>query len=554
LEQRERYHPGLDRDLAMVSLAHPATVTELAVLYAALARSRETSDPIAPTVIFTGLAPGLPDQGIRVRLNGFGITTLTDVELGLVDHEVAALSHASTAEGGRPDRVAYLLGGSLHGWCLRARHHDTDHTHDADAANDVDDVELVSTVASLLERERLRTFAARAGCPDDPVFTRTHTPGSDSRGVVQFGVGTDSGTRQVVAKIGPRDVITGEVRFNSGVNALLVRKGRPPLFPEVYGVLVEGDQAVSLMEAGEPVPLAPLFADPAKTILGEHALGSLAAHLDQLAAWYRLTAEPRVPTVADYLYRERFHVLRELPVFVATFAGFFGDCELADLLDAPVRLPGGLVIPGYTQACRWLDEVVPSLLPTHGSAVHGDIYASNMLRRPDGTPMLIDPRTVWEGRDRPDVGYGDPVFDLATLLHGAFPMAAILDAVRREATSDLFGGELPGEVATGPELDASTLTLPVRLPPTVRSLELRLLAIPPGDPTAPQTQTQRQTQRQVRTRLYLGAASSLLGWLKYSRSLRTREAWLATYVYTLWYVWQAKATWENRDDQGGNSR
>ena len=226
----------------MVSLAHPATVTELAVLYAALARSRETSDPIAPTVIFTGLAPGIPDQGIRVRLNGFGITTLTDVELGLVDHEVAALSHASTAEGGRPDRVAYLLGGSLHGWCLRARHHDTDHTHDADAVNDVDDVELVSTIASLLERERLRTFAARAGCPDDPVFTRTHTPGSDSRGVVQFGVGTDSGTRQVVAKIGPRDVITGEVRFNSGVNALLVRKGRPPLFPEVYGVLFCGNR------------------------------------------------------------------------------------------------------------------------------------------------------------------------------------------------------------------------------------------------------------------------------------------------------------------------
>jgi hypothetical protein len=36
----------------------------------------------------------------------------------------------------------------------------------------------------------------------------------------------------------------------------------------------------------------------------------------------------------------------------------------------------------------------------------------------------------------------------------------------------------------------------------------------------------------------------LLGWLKYERSLRTPEAWLATYAYVAWYLWRARDTWE----------
>jgi hypothetical protein len=383
--------------------------------------------------------------------------------------------------------------------------------------------DLDAGVMALVERARLREWAADT--VPEPSFTTLHKPGSDSRGVVQFRFGD----RDIVAKIGVREAIEGEVRFASEVNALLAGEGRRGLFPVVHGLRTEHDRAVSLMEAGEPLRIGPLFADEARAVLADSALSTLEPHLDLLGAWYRLTAETRPPTVADYLYRERYHLLPDSPVFVATFRSFFGDLSAEDLFAARVHLPDGLVVPGYREAVGWLDEVVPRLLPRHGSAVHGDIYAANMLLRADGSPMLIDPRTVWENRDRPDVGYGDPVFDLATLLHGVLPMAAILHAAETGTARELLGGEVRPD---GGKLDLSSARLPVDFPPAVRALEDRMLrALPWADEHA-------------RIRLYIGAATSLLGWLKYERSLRTPEAWLATYAYVAWYLWRARDTWE----------
>jgi hypothetical protein len=417
-------------------------------------------------------------------------------------------------------RGAYLLGSALHGTMIPA----------ANVAGDDGTGDFGAAVLALVQRARLRDWAAKIG--PEPVFTTMHKPGSDSRGVVQFRLGE----REVVAKIGLREPIVGEARFASEVNALLAEEGWPGLFPTVYGVRVEGDWAVSLMEAGEPMPLAPLFADPARTTLAKAALTTLQPHLDQLAAWYRLTADTRRPTVADYLYRERYHVLPQTPAFATTFRSLFGELRMADLFEAPVLLPDGLVIPGYRQAVAWLDEVAPMLLPDHGSAVHGDIYAANMLFRADRSPMLIDPRTVWESRDRPDVGYGDPVFDLATLLHGVLPMAAILHAVDRGTTDDLFGQEIRPD---RDKLDLSSLTLPVTFPPVVRALADRMLRALPRD-----------GDKHARIRLYIGAATSLAGWLKYQRSLRTPAAWLATYAYVAWYLWQARTLWDSTGADG----
>jgi hypothetical protein len=364
-----------------------------------------------------------------------------------------------------------------------------------------------------------------------------HTPGSDSRGVVQF---RHDGS-EIVAKIGAADAISGEARFATAMNALLARDGRRGLFPHVHGLRIEGEQAVSLMEAGEPLPIAPLFADEARTTLAPSSLCMLERHLDHLAAWYRLTAEDRRPTVADYLYRERYHVLREHPALLATFRALFGGVALADVLDVPVELPGGLTVPGYGDAVGWLDKVAAELLPDHGSAVHGDIYAANMLTRPDGSPVLIDPRTVWEDRDRPDVGYGDPVFDLATLLHGVFPMAAILHAVDTGQVTGLFGEPGPQARPGQRRLVLSSLQLPTTFPPAVGVLEARMLRTLPGS----------EPLRRRRTRLYIGAATSLAGWLKYERSLRAPQAWLTTLGFVAWYLWQARNVWEKPDGREG---
>ena len=467
----------------------PARTAELAAVYGALARHSPDDPSSAPALALVGTPL---DTAALGRLHGLG------VDVHAVDDPAAV---------GEVGPAAVLLGGSAHGTVLPAG---PDGTLDGAA------------VVAAVERARLRDWAGDAA--PGPRLTTLHRPGSDSRGVVQFRLAG----AELVAKIGDADAIAAEARFATEVNATLARDGRRALFPVVHGLRREGGQAVSLMEAGEPVPIAPLFADPARTVLADDAGEQLQPHLDQLAAWYGLTAEPRRPTVADYLYRERYHVLPGHPAFRGTFRALFGELSPAALLAAPVRLPGA-DLPGWTAAVGWLDEAAPALLPESGSAVHGDIYAANMLRRADGSPLLIDPRTVWDGRDRPDVGFGDPVYDLATLLHGVLPMAAVLRAVETGTTGTLFAA--PPRVVPGAPLDLTGLRLPTEPPAAVTALEERMLRVLPPTP---------EPRSRLRARMYVGAATSLAGWLKYERSLRTREAWLATYGYVIWYLARAR--------------
>lgn len=497
----------------------PATARELAIVYDALDAGGIVLDTVAPAVLFAGPrhAGGDAVAAAAERLAHFGVRVV-----------------ALTAAGGGAvlEPATFLLGGTLHGWCVE----------------DVVDAALhVDAMVALLERERLSLWGRLLQPAPAPVFTRTHRPGSDSTGVVQFR--TD---REVVAKIGPRDVIETEAEFLAGGNSWLRSVDRPPLFPDLYAVLVEGDQAVELMEAAEPAELADLlFHDERRTELRDDAAETLAPYLDGLAAWYSLTVEDRQPTVGDYLYRERFVLLPGYPAFTSTFRSLLPGVDLDGLLARDVRLPGGRVLPGYTAAVQWLDRTSPSFVPRVGTAVHGDIGISNVLRRADGSPVFIDPRIVWEGRDRPDTGFGDPVFDLATLLHAVLPMAAVLGAVARGAPGELFAGAVDphgdpvdphgdaGDAGDGAGLlDLSGLALPTQPSPALLALERRLVALPPtGEPEAV-----------VRTRLLIGAATSLAGWLKYERSLRTREAWLATYAYVVWYLWRARTTWDRRPD------
>jgi hypothetical protein len=390
-----------------------------------------------------------------------------------------------------------------------------------------DSVAHTRAMIDLITTDRLRTWAETAGRDPNSVsgtVTATYANGADSLGIVAFEAGTP-----LVAKVGPRAVIDAEASFVSEVNTRLVAQGRPPLFPVLHGVHREGAQSTSLMEQVVPVTFDDIvFADDRKFVLTSDAIPLLEPHLALLGSLYRSTTDSRRPTVADYLYRERFHAVVEHEGFLGTFKSFFPEWDLASVLGAVVVSPTGVELDGYHAMTKWLDRESGALLPGSGSLVHGDVHLKNMLSRADGSPVFVDPRTVWDGRDRPDIGFGDPAYDFATLLHSALPMSGLLQAVADGTTATLLP-ELPAGVVDG-RLDLSGLRIPFTADPILLRFEERLVH-ELGTDTDPAI---------LRARLYVGAANALVGWLKYERALATPQVWLAVYAFVLWYLDRAR--------------
>ncbi|MFD3596432.1 hypothetical protein ACFWU5_27245 [Nocardia sp. NPDC058640] len=464
------------------------------------------------------------------HLQHFGISTVV-ATLDSIPAEINTLRFATTyaledfkalSTQGRP--AAYMLGPVLSG-----------HRFELESLSR----NTLELMVESIELVRMRGWSQAAGLPAEPKFVRWHKPGSDSIGVIQFHADCD-----VVAKIGPREVIEAEAEFITKANCKLKQSGSSPLFPDVLAVINEGERAVNVMGALKPAMLVDrVFANEARTALRDDANSALRPFFDTLAAWYIGTSQAERPTVADYLYRGRFHALPVHQDFQDTFLSLVPEMDVGELCGARVRLPDGSSVAGLSAAARWLDEVIDELLPDTGSAMHGDIYLSNVLRRTDGRIALIDPRTVWEGHRRPDEGFGDPVFDLSTLLHGLLPMAAILAAVDQGNTDELF---CAAPTLNRDVLDLSGLDLPFQSSAALQAVEAQMLRVPPSG----------ESPDRMRTRLYIGAAASLLGWLKYERSLRTSSAWFATYAYVVWYLSRAKMSFLNLE-QGkidGHSR
>lgn len=522
-----------------------ATAVEIQTVTALLERTGARIAPDTPTVVFAypGLGIGechrelsgctsqlglLAEAAERLTRMGIGLFALSTEEPERHEHiealrgafvragreDAALLPHADYDDDRYLLRWTMFLGGHRHGRIIEVPEGSVAHTQ---------------AVIKALEDDRLRAWAAVAGADADARLSVTgfHANGADSVGIVAFDAGLS-----LVAKIGPRAVVEAEVAFVDRVCTALGPSGGPRVFPKSYGILRETELAASVMEQVDPETLdCCVFADEARFVLAADAVAVLGPHLDLLAALHRGTGEHRVPDVARYLYRDRFQVIRQDPGFLAAFSSFFSDYDLSGFLASDALLPDGARIAGYSEATAWLDEVVDRLVPESGCLIHGDPHLKNMLRRGDGGPTFVDPRTVWDGRERTDPGYGDPAYDFATLLHSALPMSGVLAAIDQKRTGELV------KPPTGPidgVLDLSSLTTPTVVDSRLELLERELLR-ELGD----------ENSALSRTRLYVGAADALAGWLKYQTALQTPEAWLTTYAYVLWYLARARTALGN---------
>jgi hypothetical protein len=132
---------------------------------------------------------------------------------------------------------------------------------------------------------------------------------------------------------------------------------------------------------------------------------------------------------------------------------------------------------------------------------------------------------VWDGNDVGQPGFGDPLYDLGTLLHSLHVMSAILHSIETGHTEDLV------QVTNGDRLISID---PVRLQFA-------------GNPSVDEflTYVDDHLSRDLlgpdwQGRLHVNAANALVGWLKSSRAIQTASAWWSVFAASMYHLEEAR--------------
>lgn len=328
-------------------------------------------------------------------------------------------------------------------------------------------------------------------------------------------------TLEVVAKMARTDIVAQEAGYIDHLNRLLEEHDRAALFPEVVAVSRDEEPAWYLMEAADPTTADELaFADPERTTLSPRGERIISLVLERLADLHELTFRPEIPAVAPYFYLGRFQALPERSDFQDAFELLVGG-DLEPFLQTSIR-SDDIPLRSYRDQLTFLAGAQDHLVQPVGSYLHGDPHLPNVLLTPDRSAIrMVDPRVVWDGNDVGDPGFGDPLYDLATLFHSVGGMAAILHSIATNRSDGLLTVErVDGE------------------------LVVRSGTLDPGDGTAfewfvdvlQQVYPENVLGPNWQARIHVGVANALLGWLKYPRSIPTRVAWLAVYVLALHHL------------------
>ena len=338
-------------------------------------------------------------------------------------------------------------------------------------------------------------------------------------------------TLELVAKLADRAIISQEAGYIRRIKGLLIDKGFSGLFPTVLAICDTEDPAWYLMEAADPTKLDEIvFADRARTILDDAGRTAINSAVDKLIGLYQLSVKRETPAVARYHYLGRFLQLPQRDDFRNTFALLVrGDLEAT--LAKPVVLGDGYHCRSYREYMDLLSSNVDRLVQPYGTFLHGDAHLPNMLLSTDGSDIrFIDPRVVWDGNDVGQPGFGDPLYDLGTLLHSLHVMSAILFAIEKGETANL--------VQVAEEADRISIT------PGVLHFDANPVAIEfmayveehfPGELLGSHWQA----------RLHVNAANALVGWLKYARAIQTADAWWSVFAASLYHLEEASRHMED---------
>jgi len=244
--------------------------------------------------------------------------------------------------------------------------------------------------------------------------------------------------------------------------------------------------------------------------------------LDPMTEAYAASLTKSDCKVADYHYHRRIPELFQRSDFQETAAAFEIVSSADSLLYRPLRLQG-VHLPPVRAMLSSLEKRLPASSVSHVTMIHGDLHLKNMVRRTSGNGfMFLDPRLKWDDMPVDRFGYGDPVYDLATLLHSVGGMTTILNRIAQEDPSRLVSFEAQGaawEVTLADELNGMIHEAAEVF------VELGCACLP--------KETLGQTYE---TRLFVGAANATLGWLKYRDAVQSAHGWWAIFALGVTYL------------------
>lgn len=357
-----------------------------------------------------------------------------------------------------------------------------------------------------------------------PQIRTLHRPGSDSIGVVEF----DCVIGRIVAKVGPEDIMLVEQE-----HVLRAHDSGAAIFPSPRGYDSRAGVATRIMDAADDARfIERIFLRGPDCLLRASAaeIQAMDDHLRVLTAWHASTLADGEPEVARYLYVGRFLMLPASELCSQLGEEVLGKDAYLNAFETEITLPGD-IRTSYRELISWVQDSYEEWCPPQSSAVHGDIFTSNLMLGQQGEPRFIDPRTTWDGAVEASSGRGDPIFDLGTLLHAISPMVTILDACAQGNESRL----LPGGVIAKSRIDARAMLPTTDIP--ARAAYLRRIA----------ELTRNWADPGSVVRLHVASACSLLGWLKYQKVIRTTDAWWSVFLAVVADLARARRAHEGLD-------
>ncbi|MCV0428903.1 MAG: aminoglycoside phosphotransferase family protein [Roseibium sp.] len=339
-----------------------------------------------------------------------------------------------------------------------------------------------------------------------------------NRGADSYAIWYLETNEPMVLKVGSPDVIELETSFFGQATTV-----SPQLFPRIWSSGDFAGRAWYLMEAGKPDSGEELvFSRRDRLGLDPDWIETLVSTLVPLAELYRGTVVERTCKVARYHYTERILRLLKRDDFRQTAAETASIREIGATLRKPLRV-NGMALPAAEELVEHASRSGHGSVPRFSTMIHGDLHLKNMVATLRGrTFILLDPRLQWDCEQVDRFAYGDPVYDMATLLHSVGGMAPILRAIETDTVDRIVTIE---ETSREVQVNFSTPLLDL-IRTTLTNFPKVCIQLLPAETMGPS----------FPFRLYAGAANATFGWLKYKDAVKNEHAWWAIYALASIYL------------------